>query len=192
MVRFGDGAGTRRRDVEDVLNAYSSNVASARLLAHGVSPATLAPVQVQRYDTGSTAARSAGIIGGILGFLFFPAFICGLSAAVDCTAGERERRSLEVLMAQPVRTWELVVGKWLAAAALADRRHHARAVAGARDPVAGCRWKKSACRWRVGWATAAARVPGLRAAVACSRPRMQIAVAMNARRSRKRRACCRS
>jgi len=108
-----------RRDIEDVLTAYGSNIASARLLAHGVSPATLSPVRVQRYDTGSTAARSAGLIGGLLGALFFPAFICGLSAAVDSTAGERERRSLEVLLAQPVGTWELVTGKWLAAATLA-------------------------------------------------------------------------
>jgi sodium transport system permease protein len=111
--------GARQHDVEEVLQAYSSSVASARLLAHGVSPATVAPLQLQRYDTGSTAARSAGLIGSILGFLFFPAFICGLSAAVDSTAGERERRSLEVLMSQPARTWELVTGKWLAAGTLA-------------------------------------------------------------------------
>jgi sodium transport system permease protein len=109
----------RQRDIEDVLRAYSSSVASARLLAHGVSPATMAPVQVQRYDTGTNASRSAGLIGSILGFLFFPAFICGLSAAVDSTAGERERRSLEVLMSQPARAWELVAGKWLAAGSLA-------------------------------------------------------------------------
>jgi sodium transport system permease protein len=109
----------RQRDIEEVLNSYGSNVASARLLAHGVSPAALAPIQVQRYDTGTNAARSAGIIGSILGFLFFPAFICGLSAAVDSTAGERERRSLEVLMAQPARAWELVAGKWLASGSLA-------------------------------------------------------------------------
>ena len=108
-----------RRDVEEVLQAYGNTIASARLLAHGVSPATLAPVQVQRYDTGSTAARSAALISGILGALFLPAFMCGMSAAVDSTAGERERRSLEVLMAQPARTWELVVGKWLAAVVLA-------------------------------------------------------------------------
>ncbi|MBC7455469.1 MAG: ABC transporter permease [Massilia sp.] len=108
-----------QRDIEEVLHAYSSAVASARLLAHGVSPATVAPMQLQRYDTGSTAARSAGLIGSILGFLFFPAFICGLSAAVDSTAGERERRSLEVLMSQPARAWQLVLGKWLAAASLA-------------------------------------------------------------------------
>lgn len=108
-----------RRDIEDVLHAYESNIASARLLAHGVSPATMSPVDLQRYDTGSNAARSAGVIGGILGFLFFPAFVCGLSAAVDSTAGERERRSLEVLMAQPAAAWELVTGKWLAAALIA-------------------------------------------------------------------------
>ena len=111
--------GARQREVEEVLQNYSSNISSARLLAHGVSPATMAPVRVQRYDTGGTAARSAGLIGAILGFLFFPAFICGLSAAVDSTAGERERRSLEVLMAQPASPWALVSGKWLAAGLLA-------------------------------------------------------------------------
>ena len=109
----------QRREVEDVLEAYGANVASARLLAHGVSPATLAPIQVQRYDTGTNASRSAGFIGSMLSMLFFPAFFCGMSAAVDSTAGERERRSLEVLMAQPARAWEIVTGKWLMAAILA-------------------------------------------------------------------------
>jgi sodium transport system permease protein len=109
--------GQRQRDIEDVLRAYSAGVTSARLLAHGVSPVLMQPIMVQRYDTGSTAARSAGLIGSILGLLFFPAFLCGLSAAVDSTAGERERRSLEVLMSQPAHAWELVLGKWLAAAA---------------------------------------------------------------------------
>ena len=108
----------RRRDIDEILQNYSANIAGARLLAHGVSPTTMAPIKLQRYDTGSTAARSAGLIGSILGFLFFPAFICCLSAAVDSTAGERERRSLEVLMSQPAHAWELIVGKWLAAGAL--------------------------------------------------------------------------
>ncbi len=109
--------GPRVRDVEAALNAYSMDIASARLLAHGVSPVTMSPVKVQRYDTGGTAGRS-GVIGAMIGFLFFPAFGCCLSAAVDSTAGERERRSMEVLMAQPVRTWELIGGKWLAAGIL--------------------------------------------------------------------------
>lgn len=113
-----DDSGPRRREVERVLDAYGSNVAGARLLAHGVSPATLQPIEVQRFDTGTNASRSALMIGSILGVLFLPAFVCGMSAAVDSTAGERERRSMEVLMAQPAHAWELVVGKWLMAASL--------------------------------------------------------------------------
>jgi len=108
----------QRREVEEVLEAYSNNVASARLLSHGVSPAALSPVLVQRYDTGSNASRSAMLVGGIMGVLFLPAFMLTMSASVDTTAGERERRSLEVLMAQPAHTWELIGGKWLAAGIL--------------------------------------------------------------------------
>ena len=110
--------GRQRSDVEDVLDAYGANVASARLLAHGVSPVALSPIQVQRYDTGTNASRSAMLIGSVIGILFFPAFMLSMSAAVDSTAGERERRSLEVLMAQPTQTWELICGKWLAASTL--------------------------------------------------------------------------
>ena len=168
-----------RHDVEDVLNAYGANVASARLLAHGVSPAALSPVHVQRYDTGTTAARSAGVIGGILGFLFFPAFICGLSAAVDSTAGERERRSLEVLMAQPVRTWELVAGKWLAAAALAVIGITLELML-AHAILSWMPLEEIGMTWRVGWGrlllVCLASVPLSLFAAA-----MQVAVAMNAR-----------
>jgi sodium transport system permease protein len=168
-----------RRDVEDVLNAYGSNIAGARLLAHGVSPAALSPVQVQRYDTGTTAARSAGVIGGILGFLFFPAFICGLSAAVDSTAGERERRSLEVLMAQPMRTWELVTGKWLAAALLAIVGVTLELML-AHAILSWMPLEEIGMSWRVSWGrlllVCLASVPLSLFAAA-----MQIAVAMNAR-----------
>jgi sodium transport system permease protein len=168
-----------RRDVEDVLNAYGSNIASARLLAHGVSPAALSPVQVQRYDTGTTAARSAGLIGGILAFLFFPAFICGLSAAVDSTAGERERRSLEVLMAQPVRTWELVTGKWLAAALLAIVGITLELML-AHAILSWMPLEEIGMSWRVSWGrlllVCLASVP-----LSLFAAGMQIAVAMNAR-----------
>ena len=111
-------SGSQRREVQDVLDAYASNIASARLLAHGVSTAALTPIQVQRYDTGTNASRSAMLVGSIMGVLFLPAFMLTMSASVDSTAGERDRRSLEVLMAQPAHTWELIGGKWLAASVL--------------------------------------------------------------------------
>jgi sodium transport system permease protein len=105
-------------EVELVLRDYSRNIASARLLAHGVSPVNLNPVLVQRYDAGTSASRSANTISTMLGIFFIPAFMFCMSTAVDSTAGERERRSLEVLMAQPVRPSDLIIGKWLAASLL--------------------------------------------------------------------------
>jgi sodium transport system permease protein len=50
---------------------------------------------------------------------FVTSFIFCMNTAMDTTAGERERRSLEVLLAQPVKPFDLIVGKWLATASLA-------------------------------------------------------------------------
>ncbi|MES2299701.1 MAG: ABC transporter permease subunit [Pseudomonadota bacterium] len=109
----------KRRELDDALRDYRSGIVAARLLAHGVSPVTMAPVLVQHYDTGTSASRSAALIGTMLGMLFFPAFMICLSPAIDSTAGERERRSLEILLAQPASARDLIIGKWLAAAVLA-------------------------------------------------------------------------
>lgn len=107
------------RRLEGVLRAYNAGIAGARLLAHGVSPAALAPIQLQEYDTASSASRSASFVGALLGMFFAAAFFFCLNTAMDTTAGERERRSLEVLLAQPIRPFELIAGKWLATATVA-------------------------------------------------------------------------
>lgn len=117
---FDSASDTSRhpQEIEDVIRSYNNNIAGARLLAHGVSPVTLLPIKLQRYDTGTNASRSAGLIGTLLSLFFFPAFMLSMSTAIDSTAGERERRSLEILLAQPAKAWELVAGKWLAAGLL--------------------------------------------------------------------------
>lgn len=110
---------SQRRELETLLRDYGNGIAGARLLAHGVSPATLSPLALQRFDTADSLTRANTRIGLFLGMFFVPACIFGLAAAIDSTAGERERRSLEVLISQPMRAIDLVAGKWLAAAALA-------------------------------------------------------------------------
>ena len=46
-------------------------------------------------------------------------FVGGLYLAIDCTAGERERQSLESLLVNPVSRGAIVGGKWLAVSAAA-------------------------------------------------------------------------
>jgi sodium transport system permease protein len=106
------------RRIEALLRGYNAGIAQARLLAHGVSPATLAPIQLQEFDIASNESRSASMVGVLLGMFFATAFFFSLNTAMDTTAGERERRSLELLLAQPVHPLELMCGKWLAAASL--------------------------------------------------------------------------
>ncbi|MET0656763.1 MAG: ABC transporter permease [Steroidobacteraceae bacterium] len=108
----------RLRKVEKILRSYGNDIAQSRLLAHGVSPAILTPVPLQLYDTATGASRSTRFIGAIFGIFFVATFYFCMNLAIDATAGERERRSLEILLAQPVRPLELIAGKWLAGAAL--------------------------------------------------------------------------
>ncbi len=63
--------------------------AGARLQAHGVSPVTLSPLRLQRYDTASSASRANTRIGVFPGMFFIPVFLFGLSSAIDSTAGVR-------------------------------------------------------------------------------------------------------
>ncbi|CAN5392051.1 ABC transporter permease [soil metagenome] len=107
------------RRLESVLRSYNASIAGARLLAHGVSPTTLSPIQLQEYDTANSASRSASFVGALLGMFFAAAFFFCLNTAMDSTAGERERRSLEMLLAQPASPLDLIGGKWLATATLA-------------------------------------------------------------------------
>ncbi len=105
--------------VEAVLHNYNAVIASSRLLAHGVSPVALTPIQLQSYDTATNASRSVQFLGALLGIFFAASFFFCLNTAMDTTAGERERRSLEILLAQPIHSFELIMGKWLATATLA-------------------------------------------------------------------------
>jgi sodium transport system permease protein len=102
------------RKLETELKAFASNLASQRLMARGVSPGVTTPFNVEMQNL-SAVSRQADMIGRIL-IIFFvcaPFFVC-LAAAADMTAGERERRSLETLLAEPIGAFEIVFGKWLA------------------------------------------------------------------------------
>ncbi len=101
-----------------VLHGFSQEHAALSLALRGVSVQLLEPVRVQERDLAGTQSRAAGLTG-MLSFLVLLAVVSGaLNAALDTTAGERERGSLEPLMMNPVSGMALVLGKWAAVAAV--------------------------------------------------------------------------
>ncbi|MEM9303407.1 MAG: ABC transporter permease subunit [Pseudomonadota bacterium] len=105
-----------RRDasrVERLITTYSAELGQLRLLMRGVAPSVVRPVVVDGKDTASAEARSTTVLG-LLGIYFLlAAFVGSMAVAIDSSAGERERNSLEVLMAQPVSPLAVFSGKWV-------------------------------------------------------------------------------
>lgn len=102
--------------VNSILRQYEAVTAQSRLLQRGVAPALINPIDIQEFDTATAATRSSQLAGTILGFMFVFAFYFCLNITLDSTAGERERKSLEILLVQPATATQIVIGKWLAAA----------------------------------------------------------------------------
>lgn len=114
-----DNAQVPVRRVRALLQAYSGQVGALRLLARGVSPAAAAPLQVGETDMASEEAKRGRFLALLLPyFLILTAFIGGAYLIMDATAGERERQSMEPLLATPVNRSALVSGKVAAACAV--------------------------------------------------------------------------
>jgi sodium transport system permease protein len=105
--------------IAQLLGGFARERALLNVALRGLSPDLLEPVQVEQRDLASTQTRATRITG-ILPFFVMMAVLAGaLNAALDCTAGERERGSLEPLLMNPAQRWALVLGKWGAVAGVA-------------------------------------------------------------------------
>jgi len=104
-------AGTAVERASNLVQSYARQQGMMRLVARGLSPTTAWPVQVARRDQ-ATAQSRAVLLFNMLPYLFvLTIFIGGMYLAIDLTAGERERQSLEPLFANPVPRWKILLGK---------------------------------------------------------------------------------
>jgi sodium transport system permease protein len=104
-----------RARAEALLRGYGSQIAAWRLEARGLSPLLVQPVAVDEVDVSTPAGRALAVLGMLSYFIVFATLMGGLYVAIDTTAGERERGSLEPLLTLPVPRRALVYGKILAA-----------------------------------------------------------------------------
>ena len=112
--RSKNRAASRVSRVRGAVEGYGQQIGALRLVANGVDPSLLRPLVVDELDVSTPASRSALMLGVLTYFLLFATLTGGLHLAIDTTAGERERKSLEPLLALPVGRASLLVGKMTA------------------------------------------------------------------------------
>jgi sodium transport system permease protein len=103
--------------VRQLLGQWNLTLGRLRLLVRGVDPVVLSPIAIQDIDVSTPATRSVVALGTLSYLVILTMLMGGLYLAIDATAGERERGSLEPLLTTPVPREQLIYGKILAACA---------------------------------------------------------------------------
>jgi sodium transport system permease protein len=112
-------SGTTIARVRALLEGYGGEVGTLRLVARGIHPAVTRPLSIGSRDVATPGSRF-DLAQQLLPYLvLLLAFIGGMQLAIDATAGERERQSLEPLLATPASREAIISGKILATAIFA-------------------------------------------------------------------------
>ena len=98
-----------------ILTQYNSIIGSNRLALRGVDRRILQPLAILSDDVSTPSGRAILLLGMMTYFLLFSTLLGGMQVAIDTTAGERERGTLEPLLTLPVSRGELVLGKFATA-----------------------------------------------------------------------------
>ena len=103
------------RRARGALDAYSQQLAAMRLTLRGIDQSVMRPLNIDEVDVSTPSGRSAMLLGMLSYFFIFALLMGGMNLAIDSTAGERERGSLEPLLCLPVKRDYLIFGKIFAA-----------------------------------------------------------------------------
>lgn len=97
--------------VAQVLREYGASLTADRLKNRGIDPALTEALHIQTVNVGQSRSLAGFFLNMMPPFIIFTIFIGGVYLAIDTTAGERERGSMEPLLANPVGRAQLMLGK---------------------------------------------------------------------------------
>lgn len=108
--------------VESVIEAYREQLRKEKIEAKNMDVTTvLYPVVAQQIDRSSNEESFGSIIGSLLPFLMIVSILMGaIYPAIDATAGEKERGTLETLLTLPVSNFQLIISKFFAVSTIAS------------------------------------------------------------------------
>jgi sodium transport system permease protein len=99
------------RPIRSAVRGFASEIANQRLIARGVSPAVLRPIEITDTNMGSASTRAASLLIIIPWVTLIGCVAGAMAMAIDLVAGERERGSLEPMLMNPIERRGLVLGK---------------------------------------------------------------------------------
>ena len=103
-----------------LLSAFNQERANLTLAQRGVAPDLQRVIRIEERDLAGAQTRALQITGMLPFFVIMAVLYGALNAALDTTAGERERGSLEPLLMNPAPRMAIVIGKWGAVASVAS------------------------------------------------------------------------
>ena len=106
--------------VMDVFDEYQNELTQTKIEEAGLDVhEILEPVLYENKDTASREQSLGSIMGSILPFMLVISLLMGtMYPAIDTTAGERERGTLETILTLPVTNRQLIVSKFLTVAVI--------------------------------------------------------------------------
>ena len=116
--RSRDRARVSIDQIESLLRNFNREWGQGRLILRGISPEVANPLQVEVRDLATPQSSGSLVLFMVAYYGLFACVMGGMAAAIDSTAGERERQSLEPLLITPLRPVEIATGKWMSVVVL--------------------------------------------------------------------------
>jgi len=107
-------SGFAANELDRFFRDYREKAVQARLSERGLPPALVKPFDLLRQNVAPPEKVGGNLIGGIIPYIIILLCFTGaMYPAMDLTAGEKERGTLETLLCSPVGRTEIVLGKFL-------------------------------------------------------------------------------
>ena len=99
------------RRIRGLVNQYSESIGATRLQLRGINPSITKAVMIENHDISTSQSRGAQMMAFLPYILMLGLFMGSTYLAIDTTAGEKERNSLEPLLLNPAKRSKILSGK---------------------------------------------------------------------------------
>ncbi|MEZ5042245.1 MAG: ABC transporter permease [Saprospiraceae bacterium] len=105
----------RSRQIKRMLDGVNQNLLKSRLDAAELNPEFATPLAIEQVDLASKQQQAGKIMASFLPMIILLfVFVGCVYIAIDITAGEKERKTLQTIFTAPIKTGEIIAGKFAA------------------------------------------------------------------------------